>query len=103
MVVYNRPRVKKQLRIADFNITIGNNPQEPDELNPDENEYCGQSTQDGIDARVRADQQRIEIICVNPIEGRYVTIRIPGSREDREKRFLTLVEVLVYAETSKKV
>ena len=100
-MVYNRSPHRKQIRITDFNITIGSNPQEPDELNPDENEYCGQS--DSLNSRTRADQERIEITCVNPIEGRYVTIRIPGSRTEREKRILNLAEVLVYAEPSKKV
>ena len=99
MVVYNRNTL--QSRIADFNITIGNNdPQEPPELNPDENEYCGQS--DSFNSHTRPDQERIQITCVNPIEGRYVTIRIPGSRTEREKRFLNLAEVLVYAEPSKR-
>ena len=69
-----------------------------DEMNLDENEYCG-----GYDERTKPDdlgytvsniqQSQYPIICMNPIKGRYVMIQ--SSSE------FSICEVEVYAEPSK--
>ena len=99
MVIYNRFESKQ--RLANFNVTVGYNPPDDEKFNPDENEYCGGHIPNSK-ALGSVDKERLEVICVNPIDGRYVTVRIPGSddRDDTDKRVLTLCEVLVYAEPS---
>ena len=88
-------------RLQNFNITVGYNPPDDDKFDPDENEYCGGHVPNS-NAVGSVMFERLEVVCVNPIDGRYVTIRIPGSTgSDVEKRKLTLCEVLVYAESSK--
>ena len=99
MVVYNRNHLQGRLR--NFNITVGYNPPDEEKFDPDENEYCGGHVPNS-NAVGSVMFERLEVVCVNPIDGRYVTIRIPGSTgSDVEKRKLTLCEVLVYAESSK--
>ena len=99
VVVYNRFNLQE--RLSKFNVSVGYNPPDEAEFDPDENEYCGGHVPNS-EAVGSVNFERLEVICVNPIYGRYVTIRIPGSTGgDHNKRILTLCEVLVYAEPSK--
>ena len=98
VVVYNRFNLKDRLNM--FNISVGYNPPDDADFDPDENEYCGGHVPHSK-ALGSVHFERLEVICVNPIYGRYVTIRIPGSETDHKKRELALCEVLVYAEPSK--
>ena len=71
-------------RYKNFNVTVGFNPEDEDKkFDPDENEYCGGGSS--------TSSAKVEITCIQPIDGRYVTIR-------NGPKILTLCEVLVYGE-----
>ena len=98
VVIYNRNMYQDLMK--NIKVMVGLNKPIDNNLEEDENEFCGGHIQESQlpSAVGNVELPIIDITCASPIDGRYVTIK---KKVEGRNKYITLCEVQVLAEPSK--